>query len=64
MRQGKTLKNDMRLAINVTHYGQESYLSMVDCRPGRLVVCSTLRTESAEEIAGVLNEFCRGRSSR
>lgn len=46
-----------RLAVDVTHYRQELYLSMVDCGPGRVAVWRKLRAENAEIIAGVLNEL-------
>ena len=39
----------------MTHYRQRSYLSMVDCGPGRLAIWREIRRESAEEIATVLN---------
>ena len=52
-------KNWIRLAIDVTHYRHEPYLSMVDCGPGRLAVWRKLRRESAEEIVEELEGlFC------
>nr|XP_027233814.1 uncharacterized protein LOC113825211 [Penaeus vannamei] len=52
------VKNDWRrLAIDVTHYRQELYLSMVDCGPGRVAIWRRLRGETAEEISGILNEL-------
>lgn len=46
-----------RLAVDVTHYRQGLFLSMVDCGPGRVAIWRELRAENAEEIAGVLNEI-------
>lgn len=48
--------NWKRLAVDVTHYRQGLYLSMVDCGPGRVAIWRKLRAENAEEIAGALNE--------
>ena len=45
-----------RLAIDVTHYRHQLYLSMVDCGPGRVAIWRKLRSENAEEIAIVPNE--------
>lgn len=45
-----------RLAVDVTHYRQGLYLSMVDCGPGRVAIWRELRAENGEEIAGVMNE--------
>lgn len=45
-----------RLAIDVTHYRGGLYISMVDCGPGRFAVWRELRTETANEIASVLND--------
>ncbi|MEL6803533.1 MAG: reverse transcriptase-like protein, partial [Bacteroidota bacterium] len=47
----------VRLAIDVTHYQQIPYLSIVDCGPGRLAIWKELRTETAIEIAQVLAEI-------
>ena len=48
--------NWKRLAIDVTHYKQELYLSIVDCGPGRFALWRKLKRETAEEIAAVLHE--------
>ena len=45
-----------RIAIDVTHYHQVSYLSIVDCGPGRFAIWRELRNESAEFVARVINE--------
>lgn len=46
-----------RLAIDVMHYWQELYLSMVDCGPGRVTVWRWLRSGTVEEISRELNEL-------
>ncbi|XP_029642717.1 uncharacterized protein LOC115217217 [Octopus sinensis] len=47
--------NWKRLAVDVTHYRQGIYLSMVDCGSGRLVIWRELRTGITDEIAQILN---------
>lgn len=49
--------NWKRLAVDVTHYRHQLYLSMVDCGPGRVAIWRGLRAENAREIAKVLNEI-------
>lgn len=49
--------NWKRLAVDVTHYRHQLYLSMVDCGPGRVAIWRELRAENAEEIARILNEI-------
>lgn len=52
------VENDWkRLAVDVTHYRHQLYLSMVDCGPGRVAIWRELRAENAEEIARILNEI-------
>ena len=46
-----------RLAVDVTHYRHQLYLSMVDCGPGRVAIWRELRAENAEDIARTLNEI-------
>ena len=46
-----------RLAVDVTHYRHQLYLSMVDCGPGRVAIWRELKAENAEEIARLLNEI-------
>ena len=46
-----------RLAVDVTHYRQLLYLTMVDCGPSRIAIWRELRAETAENIASVLNEI-------
>ena len=49
-------KNWSRMAIDVTHYRQIPYLSMIDCGPSCLAMCRKLKGETAEEIVSILNE--------
>ena len=49
-------RNWKRLAIDVTHYRNEVYLSMVDCGPGRFAIWKRIRGETAEVISTVLEE--------
>lgn len=45
-----------RLAIDVTHFHQVCYLSIVDCGPGRFAIWRQLKRETAECIVNVLDE--------
>ena len=49
-------RNWERLAIDVTHYRNEVYLSMVDCGPGRSAIWKQIRRETAKVISTVLEE--------
>ena len=49
-------KNWSRMAIDVTHYRQIPYLSMIDCGPSRFAIWKKLKEETAEEIVNILNE--------
>eukprot|EP00794_Sanderia_malayensis_P013419 gene13419-14795_t len=49
-------KNWKRLAIDVTHYRQIPYLTMIDCGPSRFAIWKQISGETAREISGVLNE--------
>ena len=49
-------KNWSRLAIDVTHFRQITYLSMIDCGSSRLAIWRKLKGETAEEIVDILNE--------
>ena len=49
-------KNWERLAIDVTHYRNKVYLSMVDCAPGRFAIWKRIREETVEVISTVLEE--------
>lgn len=46
-----------RLAVDVTHYRQIPYLSMVDCGPSRFAIWRQLKREDAGEISRVLEEI-------
>ena len=48
--------NWKRLAIDVTHYRQALYLSMIDCGPGRFAIWRELKMENAAEVGTILNE--------
>lgn len=48
--------NWRRLAVDVTHYRQVPYLSMVDCGPGRFAIWRELQRENAECIVAMLEE--------
>ena len=49
--------NWWRLAVDVTHYRQLPYLSVVDCGPGRFAICRELKREDATEVAGILEDI-------
>ena len=51
-----TSKNWTRLAIDITHYRGEAYLSMIDCGPGRLAIWRELHAESASAVAEELEK--------
>ena len=50
------VENWKRLAIDVTHYRHELYLSMVDCGPGRFAVWREIKSETAWEIGKIVEE--------
>jgi ribonuclease HI len=51
--------NWARLAIDVTHFKGASYLSLVDCGPGRFAIWKKLKNEGAYNIVDKLQEvFC------
>ena len=50
-------RNWVRLAVDVTHYRQLPYLTLVDCGPGRLAIWRELRREAAEFVILVLSEL-------
>ena len=45
-----------RLAMDVTHYGRELYLTIIDCGPSRFAFWRRIREESAEEVCRILEE--------
>lgn len=49
-------ENWKRLAIDVTHYRQMLYLTIVDCGPGRFAIWKDLRYETAQLVTLILNE--------
>lgn len=48
-----------RLALDVTHYGQSCYFTVIDCGPSRFAIWRKIRSENAAEISANLSEiFC------
>ena len=45
--------NWSRMALDVTHYRQIPYLSMIDCGPSHFAIRRTLKGETAEEIVNI-----------
>lgn len=54
-------QNWQRLAADVTHYGNERYLTMVDCGPSRFAIWRRINTESAGEITALFEQVFRER---
>ncbi len=54
-------RNWSRLAIDITHYKRKVYLTMVDCGPSRFAIWREVPTESANNVAAVLEELFRER---
>ena len=50
------VRNWSRLAIDVTHYRQIPYLTIIDCGPTRFAIWKKIRGETSREIFYVLNE--------
>ena len=50
-----------RLAIDVTHLGRWSYLTLVDCGPGRFAIWRKVESENGSEIGSHLDEIFRER---
>ena len=48
-----------RLACDVTHFGGERYLTVIDSGPSRFAIWRHLRTETAGEVAGIFEEIFR-----
>ena len=51
-------ENWMRASIDVVHYLNIPYLSLVDCGPGRFAIWRKMRGESAVEICEHLDNIC------
>ena len=49
-------RNWSRLAIDVTHYREIPYLTMIDYGPSRFAIWKKIRGETSREISNVLNE--------
>ena len=54
-------KNWSRLALDVTHFGSQSYLTLVDCGPSRFAIWRRVGSENAAEISKHLEEIFRER---
>ena len=51
-------ENWTRVAIDVVHYRNIPYLSLVDCGPGRFAIWRKLKGESAAEVCRELDNIC------
>ena len=45
-----------RVAVDVTHYGLQKYLTMVDCGPSRFAIWRIIRSEAETEVVSVLRQ--------
>ena len=54
-------RNWSRLAADVTHYGAQSYLTLVDCGPSRFAIWRRVGSENAAEISNHMDEIFRER---
>ena len=54
-------QNWQRLAVDVTHFGQDRYLTIVDCGPSRFAIWRKIASESAAVLAAVLEQVFRER---
>ena len=54
------VENWKQLAIDITHYRHELYLSMIDCGSGKVVIWRRIRTETVKEIELLRRCFWRG----
>ena len=50
------IENWKRLAIDVTLYRHELYLTMIDCWPGRVAIWRKIRAETVKEIKRIFEE--------
>ena len=50
-----------RLAIDVTHFGRQAYLTLIDCGPSRFAIWRKVGSENAGEISAHLEEIFRER---
>ena len=51
-------ENWTRASIDIVHYLNIPYLSLVDCGPGRFAIWRKMRGESAVEICDQLDNIC------
>ena len=45
-----------RVAVDVTYYGLQKYLTMVDCGPSRFAIWRIIRSESETEVVSILRQ--------
>ena len=45
-----------RVAVDVTHYGLQKYLTIVDCGPSRFAIWRIIRSEAETEVVSVLRQ--------
>ena len=55
---GKLVVSDnwQRVAVDVTHYGSQKYLTMVDCGPSPFAIWRIIRSKSETEVVSVLRQ--------
>lgn len=53
--------NWQRLAADVTHYGQDRYLTMVDCGPSRFAIWRKIHSEDASTVSAIFQQVFRER---
>ena len=54
-------ENWQRIAADVTHFGQDRFLTMVDCGPSRFAIWRKLSSENASTVAAVFEQVFRER---
>ena len=54
-------RNWVRAALDITHYCNVPYLTLVDCGPSRFAIWRRLRSEGAEEVHHVVQQIFRER---
>lgn len=51
--------NWTRVAIDVTHFGDDLYMTCVDCGPGRFAVWRKIRRDDAQTAVAEMGQICR-----
>ena len=54
-------KNWQRIAVDVTHFGQDRFLTMVDCGPSCFAIWQRLTSENASVVEAVFEQVFRKR---